>query len=119
MLFMAAVLGIVIYMSVLFIYRSAGNPKIIGYTTTITSVDKDGNKTDTTGESYYFKDGEKHDIPKSNDSTKYSPLLHSRCFPRGAFSNSYFFIVSTLMVYSVAWDFWLALSQHSCCRYKF
>lgn len=102
--FMAAVLGIVIYMSVLFIYRSAGNPKIIGYTTTITSVDKDGNKTDTTGESYYFKDGEKHDIPKSNDSTKYSPLYTRDAFPE-ALSQILMFIVSTLMIYSVAWDF--------------
>ena len=41
--FMACVLSLVIYMSILFVFRSIGNPKIIGYTEFEIILDDKGN----------------------------------------------------------------------------
>lgn len=102
--FMACVLSLIIYMSVLFVFRSIGNPKIVGYTEFEVIVDKDGNATDEKSTSYYFKDGEEAVIPESDDTHYYNKIYTNDAFPE-VLSQILTVTVFTLMIYTVAWGF--------------
>lgn len=102
--FAAAVLGIIIYMSVLFIYRSVGNPEPIGYYTKTTITDAEDVKTDKYGENYYFSEDEEHVLPKADDTHYYGEIYGWDAFPEILSQNLMFFIVA-LFVYDAAWSF--------------
>lgn len=102
--FMACVLSLVIYMSVLFVFRSIGNPKIIGYTEFEIILDEEGNATDEKGTTYYFKDGEEPAIPEPDDTHYYNKIYTNDAFPE-VLSQLLTCIVFTLMIYTVAWGF--------------
>ncbi len=102
--FMACVLSLVIYISVLFVFRSIGNPKIIGYTEFEIIVDDDGNAIDEVGTTYYFEDGEEAVIPESDDTHYYNKIYTNDAFPE-VLSQILTVLVFTLMIYTVAWGF--------------
>lgn len=102
---LAAIMCIIVYMSILFIYRSVGNPTVIGYTKTVMEFNSDGEaisekQTDT----YYFKDNESREVPESTESTYYNKLYGKDAFPE-VFSQILMFIASSFMIYSNAWGF--------------
>ncbi len=101
--FMACILGIVVYMSILFVYRSVGSPRIIGYTKTVSTVNEDGT-TKQTAKTYYFKDGEKAVVPENDETNIYSPIYTRDTFPE-ALSQILMLAVYALMLYGVAWDY--------------
>ncbi len=102
---LAAVMCIIVYMSVLFIYRSVGNPTVIGYTKTVMEFNSDGEAvSEKQTETYYFKDGDKKEVPESTDSVYYNKLFGKDAFPE-VLSQILLFIVSTVLIYSNAWGF--------------
>ena len=102
--FMACVLSLVIYMSILFVFRSIGNPKIIGYTEIEQIVDDKGNTVEEKGTTYYFKEGEKVVIPEADDTHYYNKIYTNDAFPE-ILSQVLSAIVFALMIYTVAWGF--------------
>ncbi len=102
--FMACVLSLVIYMSVLFVFRSIGNPVIVGYTEFEIILDEEGNATNEKGTTYYFKDGEEAVIPESDDTHYYNKIYTNDAFPE-ILSQILTCLVFTLMIYTVAWGF--------------
>ena len=102
--FMACVLSLVIYMSILFVFRSIGNPKIIGYTEFESIVDDNANAVDEKRTTYYFKDGEDAVIPESDDTHYYNKIYTNDPFPE-ILSQILSCSVFTLMIYSIAWGF--------------
>lgn len=102
--FMACVLSLVIYMSILFVFRSIGNPKIIGYTEFEIILDDKGNAVDEKGKTYYFKDSEDAVIPDSDETHYYNKIYTNDAFPE-ILSQILTCAVFTLMIYSIAWGF--------------
>ncbi len=103
--FMAAVLGIIIYMSVLLIFRTIGTPKIVGYVTYEITLDKEGRaESEKAAASYYFKDGEETKLPQSDKTHKYSPIYTDDAFPE-VFSQILMLAVYSIMIYNVAWGY--------------
>lgn len=103
--FVAAVLCILIYMSVLFVYRQVGNPKIIGYVEYVQTLDKDGKViSEEKNDTYYFKDGEKAVVPKADTTHYYNKLYTNDTFPE-IFSQILMLCVSSVMIYNIAWGF--------------
>ena len=103
--FMAAVLGIIIYMSVLFLFRTVANPTIIGYIEHVQQVDDKGNVvSEKRSEPYFFKDGEKPIVPKEDNTHYYNVLYTNDTFPE-VLSLILMVSVSLIMIYNVAWGF--------------
>ncbi len=102
---LAAVLCIIVYMSVLFIYRSVGNPSVIGYTKTVMEFNSDGEAiSEKQTQTYYFKDDENREVPESTESVYYNKIYGKDAFPE-VFSGILMFVVTTFMIYSNAWGF--------------
>lgn len=102
---LAAVMCIIVYMSILFIYRSVGNPTVIGYTKTVMEFNNDGEAiSEKQTETYYFKEGDKREVPESTDSVYYNKLYGKDAFPE-VFSQILLFIISSFLIYSNAWGF--------------
>lgn len=102
---LAAVMCIIVYMSILFIYRSVGNPTVIGYTQTVMEFNSDGEAiSEKQTKTYYFKDGDNKEVPESTESTYYNKLYGKDAFPE-VFSQILMFIISAFMIYSNAWGF--------------
>lgn len=102
---LAGIMCIIVYMSILFIYRSAGNPTVIGYTATVMEFNSDGEAiSEKQSKTYYFKDGESKEIPENTESVYYNKLYGKDIFPE-VFSQILMFIICAFMVYSNAWGF--------------
>lgn len=103
--FVSAILCILIYMSVLFVYRQAGNPKIIGYVEHVQVLDENGKViSDEIKDAYYFKEGEKAELPKADTTHYYDKLYTNDTFPE-VLSQILMFAVSSVMIYNIAWGF--------------
>ncbi len=102
--FMACILSLIIYMSVLFVFRSIGNPKIIGYTAFEIIVDDNGNATEEKGETFYFQEGEEAVIPESDETHYYNKIYTNDAFPE-ILSQILTATVFALMIYTVAWGY--------------
>ena len=103
--FVAAVLCILIYMSVLFVYRQVGNPKIIGYVEYVQTLDAEGKVvSEEKKDTYYFKEGEKAVVPQADKTHYYNNLYTNDTFPE-VFSQILMLCVTSVMVYSVAWGY--------------
>ncbi len=102
--FMACILSLIIYMSVLFVFRSIGNPKIIGYTEFETILDEEGNAISEKGTSYYFDEGDEAKIPEPDETHYYNKIYTNDAFPE-VLSQILCVSVFTLMIYSIAWGF--------------
>lgn len=102
--FMACVLSLVIYISVLFVFRSIGNPVIVGYTEFEITLDNEGNATGEKSSTYYFKNGEEPIIPESDETHYYNKIYTNDAFPE-ILSQILTCSVFTLMIYSVAWGY--------------
>ena len=103
--FVAAVLCILIYMSVLFVYRQVGNPKIIGYVEYVQTLDENGEViSEKRNDTHYFKEGEEAVVPKADTTHYYNKLYTNDTFPE-VLSQILMFCVSSVMIYSVAWGY--------------
>lgn len=100
---LAAILGIIIYISILYIYRTIGSPNYAGYSTTTYTTSSDGKETENI-KTYFFKEGEDHKLPENDETHVYSPIYSNDLFPE-VLSQILMLCVYVLMLYSVAWAF--------------
>lgn len=100
---LAAILSIIVYISVLYIYRTVGSPDYAGYSTTTYTTDENGTENEKIT-TYFFADGEEHVVPESDDTHKYSPIYSNDIFPE-VFTEILTVILYVLMLYSVVWAF--------------
>ena len=96
--FLSAVLCLIVYMSILLLYRGIANPSLAGYT----EATYNKKTKETTYTSYYFEEGES-EIPLGDETHSYSPIYGKDHFPEIA-SQIISFIVFSLMIYEVAWS---------------
>ena len=102
---LTAFVCIIVYMSILFIYRSVGNPTVIGYTKTVMEFNSDGEAiSEKQTVAYYFKDGENREVPENTDTVYYNKLYGKDAFPE-VLSQILMFIVCTFLIYNNAWGF--------------
>lgn len=102
---LAAVMCIIVYMSILFIYRSVGNPTVIGYTETVMEFNSDGEAvSEKQTNTYYFEKGEEVKVPESAEGRYYNKIYGKDLFPE-VFSAILMFIIASFMTYSNAWGF--------------
>jgi len=97
---LAAILGLIIYMSVLFIYRSFAHPTIVGYTVTTINEEE---KSSTTNK-YFFKENEEAVLPKADDTHFYNALYGRDAFPE-ILSQLLIFVIFSIMIYDAAWQY--------------
>ncbi len=97
--FLSGVLCLIVYMSILLIYRGIADPNVAGYTeTTYNPKTKETKYT-----VYYFEKGEET-LPKGDENSSYSPIYGKDAFPEIA-TQIISLIVFCLMIYDVAWNY--------------
>lgn len=102
---LAGIIGIIAYMSILFIYRSVGNPTVIGYTTTVMEFNSDGEAvSEKQAKPYYFLENEKVVVPENTNKVYYNPIYGKDAFPE-VLTQILLAIVSSIMIYNRAWGY--------------
>lgn len=103
--FLAAILCIIVYSSVLLLFRSFISPNIIGYTEKVQTFDEEGNLvSEEITNIVDFEKGSDSAIPENTENKVYTARYGLDIVPT-VLSQILCMIVQFVMVYSVAWAF--------------